>query len=681
MFCEKCGTQLQDGEKFCPNCGTPVRAVTNSNGGTQQDAGLQPLSNMPGSMAAGGEVLSGNGAVQSQPVSDSEKPKKKSKKKLFVAIGAVAAAAVLGVVAFASELPSKISNLAHKTFSSSEDYYQHVEKNNTKGVANSVGSVYQSVVLDSRDFFETTSNSTITLTFGEGFNDFFKLAEGMIGEDLSWLKSISSSSSVTINGNKLSMDLSTSLNQDKLLSLIMALDLDEGAAFLQIPELSSTYLGVDLKKAMGISIDDVLDSWEDFRKEYIEVIEALPSQDRIEKLISKYIEVATACVDDVNKKSVNLKVEGVSQKCTALEVAVTPHLIVDMLEAILDEAEDDSELEKLITDTVDALSDVLGVDGDNVYENFLDEFADLCDELNDSLSDVDDDDALLLTLYVDDKGDVIGRTLEIEDDYSAVEIAMLMVESSGKFGYELSMYVENEWSTTDIAFLGSGRKSGDKISGEFVLSYNDGYDDMDILEITTEDLDTKSLKEGRLNGKFSVGLTSDGANILARTLARELGYSYMASVMESVLKDIEIRMSYKTAESSSECIVGVVYGKKDMISVTIAADSKKASAVNIPKSKEVIFVEDERNLADWVDTIDWKKFFSGLEKTDLPDFILDPIEDICDALADGDLGDFRLYDQWGRYRGLQGFYRYMYGMGNSDEPAFGSFYDPSYYDY
>ena len=29
MFCENCGTQLGDGEKFCPNCGAPVKGAGN----------------------------------------------------------------------------------------------------------------------------------------------------------------------------------------------------------------------------------------------------------------------------------------------------------------------------------------------------------------------------------------------------------------------------------------------------------------------------------------------------------------------------------------------------------------------------------------------------------------------------------------------------------------------------
>lgn len=634
MFCEKCGMQLQDGEKFCPICGTPAPADSASSGGTQQGGGLQPAAGAPGGVAApAGAVLAVNGAAPSQPVSGG---KKKSKKKLFIAIGAVAVAAVLGVVTFACELPSKIGNFVHKTFSSSEDYYQYVEKENSQDMANSAAGLYQAFVLDSKNIFETTSNSTVTLTFGEGFKDIFKLAESVTGMDFSWLQSISSTSSVTINGNQFGFDLSTSLNKDKLLSLVMALNLDEGALFLQLPELTSTYMGIDLEEAMGVSFKEVVDAWEDYKEEYIDFIEALPSRDRVEKLISKYIGVVTSCVDDVDKKTVTLKVEGVSQKCTALEITVDADLIVDMLGAILDEAESDSELEDLIVDIVEAL----GEDGDDVYEEMLDELETLYDELEGSRGDGE----MILTLYVDSNGTVIGRKLEAEGG----EFAMLMTESGGKFGYELSMYIDNGWSEKSVSLLGSGKKSGDKIDGEFVLSYYDGYDDVDILELTTEGLDTKALKEGQLNGKIVVDLTYDAGKMI-------IGSSYGASIIE----DLKFTISGSSSKSSAECTIGVVYGKKDMISITVATEQKKASDVKIPKSKDVIFIEDDRDLEDWVDTIDWKKFYSGLEKTDLPAVILDPLEEICDALENG---DFEALEEMFNdlYYELRRSYRYLY---------------------
>ena len=36
MFCKNCGTQLQDGAAFCPNCGAPVASEGTQNAETQQ---------------------------------------------------------------------------------------------------------------------------------------------------------------------------------------------------------------------------------------------------------------------------------------------------------------------------------------------------------------------------------------------------------------------------------------------------------------------------------------------------------------------------------------------------------------------------------------------------------------------------------------------------------------------
>jgi len=41
MFCNKCGTQLEDGAKFCPSCGTPVGNEVNNN--MQEQPMAQPM--------------------------------------------------------------------------------------------------------------------------------------------------------------------------------------------------------------------------------------------------------------------------------------------------------------------------------------------------------------------------------------------------------------------------------------------------------------------------------------------------------------------------------------------------------------------------------------------------------------------------------------------------------------
>ena len=47
MFCKNCGTQLKEGAKFCPKCGTPVTPMPGA-GQAGPGAGPQPPYQQPG---------------------------------------------------------------------------------------------------------------------------------------------------------------------------------------------------------------------------------------------------------------------------------------------------------------------------------------------------------------------------------------------------------------------------------------------------------------------------------------------------------------------------------------------------------------------------------------------------------------------------------------------------------
>jgi hypothetical protein len=45
MFCENCGTQIEDGAKFCPNCGTPVASSSEVKGFVYNEGAPAPEAN------------------------------------------------------------------------------------------------------------------------------------------------------------------------------------------------------------------------------------------------------------------------------------------------------------------------------------------------------------------------------------------------------------------------------------------------------------------------------------------------------------------------------------------------------------------------------------------------------------------------------------------------------------
>lgn len=649
MFCEKCGTQLQDSDKFCPKCGTPSPVPAESvNEGDTQDAKVsaeqtdvteqkdsteqkdlpgQPENNVPAATEDSAEKVSVNAEETKTPTApaaegENKKPKSNMTKVLII----VGAAVAVVLAAFIVNI-SRIGNFIHKTFSSPEKYYQYVEKKNAEELAEIVGDVYKYYVLDRKDIFQTTSNAELTLELGKGGQDILELS-GLAGLDLSWLKSASASTSVTVNGDMIGMDITTAVNKDDILSLIMALDMGAGEMYLQIPELTDKYIGLELEEIMGSSyVDDMMDDWEDVREEYDELFDVLPSQAKLEKLLNKYLKIALNCVEDVEKKSKVLKVEGISQKCTALKVTLDNRTLADIFDAILDEAEKDEALEAIIVDVVDAS----GEDGDDAYDELLDELEYLQRYYKNARGMED----IVMTVYVDGKGNVVGRELEAD----GATVSLLMPEKGNKFGYEFSVKSRSD----KYALTGSGKRSGDKIDGDFNVRYNG----TSILEIAADNFDLETLKRGQLNGKLDVSLGS-GIGKVAGSVSGL-----------SVLQDMKFVIKSKTSGHSLEYSFGVIYDDEDMGTLIVSTDRKRASGVKTPSAKNVVFVEDERDMEDWLEEIVWDKVVSKLEKTDLPKDAIDFVEDLGEAIEDGDVEDMledMMYYFWRNY------YRYNYGF-------------------
>ena len=641
MFCEKCGTQLQESEKFCPKCGTPAPTDTVPASGetqgtaTQSEAAPQAATD-DADAAAAADVTEAvkTTDVEKEPVQSTGEGSAPKKKKGPVLIGVAAAIVLVIIIAGVSGITARIGNFLHKTFSSPEKYYQYVEKKNIEELAEIVGDWYQLYLLDQKDLFNTTAKSTVTLTLGKGGRNLLELA-GLAGVDLSWIESASFTGGVTIKGDQLGMDFSTAVNKKNVLSMVMAMDIDAGELYLQIPELTGTYIGIDLRDTMGASyVKNLANEWEDAQDKYTEILASLPSQAKLEKLLSKYMKLALNCVDDVEKKSKSLKVEGVEQKCTVLEIMIDSRAMADMVDAILEEAEDDSTLEDFILDIADAFE----ADGDDIYDEFLDGL----EYLYQVLKNTRGGDEIVLTVYVNGKGEILGRELEIGD----VTIAMLMPEKGSKFGYEFSVMEGGQ----SISLTGSGKRSGNKIDGEFRLRYNG----TSILDITTDNLNLKTMKRGQLNGKVEVSI---GSGI--RTVA---GTGSVAGM--SILQKMKFTLSGKSSAKSAQYTIGLIYDGDDIGSITVSTESKKASSVKIPKEKNVIFVEDSRDVEDWVEEINWDKFISNLEKADLPRRVTRALEDWSEAFEDGDWDMFEdligdLMWNGGTYRGLYKFRRYF----------------------
>ena len=484
MNCGNCGKELQTGDKFCMTCGwrvpeetVPVTNAAQPNTGDSDktvilSATMQepvqasvPQGNVfqgntaPQTDAFQGNVFQGGAAPQAgayqmgaaPQVSDvpkGKKPKKEKVKKeksgkkgglIVAAIGAVAVIAGGVAAAFNWDV---VTNTIKSTFSSPQDYYASVEKDNFSNMAASAANAYQTML---REPMSSVSDMYESVTSGEIYEGGYKgeivielgdSAMENLMDTLSYQEELPFDIS---EWNRIALEYETysgdslinaaaglTIGDTDLISVDTLLDYKDSALYLAMPELSESYLGISFEDVMA-DYEDALQSMEEMT-EYLdaiqEIVKVLPDEKQAQALLTKYFDVIIGCVDDVDKESVKLEVGGVNQKCTCLKVTIDGKTLVKAAKALCKELKDDKDLKKYITDFVDAVSEQaealdmaeelgMELDADEIYE----QFQSMCDEILDTIDENEEEIPefeLVMSVYVDSKGHVCGREFELE---------------------------------------------------------------------------------------------------------------------------------------------------------------------------------------------------------------------------------------------------------------------------
>lgn len=664
MFCKNCGNDLKDGAAFCPKCGTPVNAGDTTGkeksvtGGTTEgnnrNSGSAPFITSIADMefgaaprksgntsAAGGEKngkSSGNAAIRqaagfltgklgtiadhATAVLGKLQGFSVGGKKIVLSQNLlILAAAVVLVLVIGIANGARISNFFHRTFSSPEKYYQYVEKKAVKELSGNLAEWYVEG-LDMLNFYDRRVEGKLTVELGKEGEEFLGLL-GLVGLDMSWLKSAGISGGMSVKNGRVSMDMAAVLNKNNILSGNMLVDMDSESVYVQIPEINKKYLGFDLEE-MGQQVDP--EEWADMQSINRQLMEAMPNKAKFQKLLTRYFNLALGCVEDVKKSSTTLKVEGIQVKCTELKVTIDADTMQDMMRVVLEKMLADKDIKTILTEVVRAGEGINGdMDPMDAYEEFQESVEEMLEDLDRYGVDMD---KIVMKVYVNGKGEIIGRKLDVE----GTSISILMPQKGSKFGYELSCKPRYGG---DIKLSGSGRRSGDTISGDFQLRYNGAS----LLDVSVKKLNLKKLKQGRPDGRLEIQLASK---------IGELG-RYIPGL--SVLEDMALTADMKSSKGSYQCTLGITYDEEKVGSIGASIQTGKGSKASVPKGKSVVLVEDTDDFLEWTEGIDLRGMTKALEKADAPDEIVEALEEADELLEDledlDDLDSIGIPSLWG----------------------------------
>ncbi len=633
MICKYCGKELVEGSKFCEECGKEV--VVEEQAPQEPEVKEEVAASEQPAEEAAAEVVAEEQSVaeqvaEEQPAAEQvaeepafaepkfDAPVKKGKKKKVFAVLIPVIAVLVALAIVATMFFNVIKGFFVKTFGSDEDYFKFVETKAFGSVTDDVSEFYGNVFegLKSTDTDVAVSES-IKLNVGDTVIDLLEeTIENETGEsiDLAWLDTVTINMDVNAKNNINQLLATVNINGKEFVDMDYIMDMDKGEVFVAFLSLSDKYLkgeisaNQDAQQLMEILSD------EDLRK-------ALPEQDKLDKLLDKYIEVIFENIDDVEKSSDVIEIGDIEQKLTVLEAEISQEDALDIASAVLKTAKKDAELKSYIKDVAKYLEKKeLIPDSDMVYDSFKDYIEEAIDAIDGTEIDEDDDSVIVWTDYVNSKHEVVGRKFAADENEI---LYYALVRDGNKFAYELECQ--------GIKLSGEGTDKKDVVNATYTLESNE----TEICDIALIDYKTNA---DYLNGKIRISPSDD--------LMEELDLdSGIASALSIANPSIELNI--EGGEKSGKMEINIVSGEEVLVGLTATFKEEKPSNIKKPDSSDV-YEEDE--VDEWASEIDVQDLLDKLDEIGIStDFIGSLMAPSYDDYYDDYDSDYNFDDVYSDY--------------------------------
>lgn len=491
-------------------------------------------------------------------------PRKKPKGK-FIALLVVLAVVFVGAITAYTNRNVLANTIARMTKSPAE-YYAFVEQ---KGINTSIDQL--TVAYDKA---LATYDEQITKGVGQDSSLKFTLnpdITGMLG--LGNFESVEAFiTSFGKEGNSKS-NVKLSYNGTSLISTDFFMNADTSDMFLTIPELSSAYLLFSFDEIMsasgaypdGFSYSEYMEDFQNLLKE-----DSL-SPATLNKLLKKY---SSLIVNNINNVTVEKESEytasDISSSFTTIKAEISDEDIYNIGMAILNEAKNDQVIKDLCK--------TLDICTEEEYNNAI---AEAISELEATKESLVHENPIVMNVYVDKTGKVMGREFKTTDEADNTSIGYYSTQKSNDLGFTLWVS-EDDTKIFDVS--GKATAKGKSYNGTCTVSI------VDDTTTSTFDIDFENAgvveDKGYINGTYTIS--------------------------SNEIPGMKIVFDCNADQKQQQIIIKVMYSGMEAATLEITGKEIAYEDFSFPADSEQIF-DGMTDMDAYLSTVDYEGFITKLE--------------------------------------------------------------------
>lgn len=510
---------------------------------------------------------------------------------------------------------------------SDEEYMQKLFLNTAKEYVDALTSAYgQLGEFDPNAALNVGGNLEVSVQVGDYIIDMLEESyASSMGENMSFsfLSKIGLNMDYGISGDMMKGDLALMLSNKKIATVSMIMNLADSIAWLAIPELNDSYIEIDMgDMGMGdIGMGEVgmgSASVVGMAGQLAEIVEVLPSEDLLNTLITRYLEVALKELDNVKRETVTLESDDLKQDCTAMTLKVYATDAMNAVKAVLTTAKDDEDLKT-------ALEGVSELTGEDLYPQLSEMIDYYLESLNEvSEEDIDTETYVELITYINSDHEIIGAAFTMTDVMED-DVHFYTVTEGNTFAFEAVI------EPAEFEITGSGTNKSGTIDAEYTVNFQG----MDYVVLEVEDW---KVSGDTVNGTLRIEPTADVLDMM------------MGDISGLPFADIALEIKLDQVDADSGAIELNLLGN-DALVVGLVMELKASSAGSIKEPSNSISVTDQEALMDWVEDMDFNKIISNLRNAGVPSDLADMLEQAIDAALNGGFAepdyDYGYDEGWG----------------------------------